>query len=110
MTRAPKDLEDWLESWMGSMQCGCDHGCNQWLKENSSKAMIVMRVLAKRGSTDLDALVRRPIREVDAVAVRLGWRYHSISARDVQKADEHGCMYAWKTGGLRWTHSKWGRK
>jgi len=53
-----KDFKSWQGEWDGCMMCACDHGCNQWLVKNQSKASLVMRVLSSKGSTKLDKIVQ----------------------------------------------------
>lgn len=48
----------------GSIMCGCDHGCNQWLARNSAKALAMMNELETVGmSGELDDMAKRPANE-----------------------------------------------
>jgi hypothetical protein len=53
-----RDLAHWRNQWDGAMFCACDHGHNQWLKENEAKASLIIRILLTGGKTSLDKLVR----------------------------------------------------
>ncbi len=97
-----ENLESWLEHYLGCIGCGCDHGCNQWLQKNQTKSLLIMRVLIKRGNTDLNELVRRPNSEVNSLFWKLGLRYHSIRFSEAKYLDSIGSMYDWNTGALRW--------
>jgi hypothetical protein len=45
------NLQAFRDEWDGSIQCGCDHGCNDWLLENAPKASLIMSIMTNPGAT-----------------------------------------------------------
>lgn len=67
-TEVQPDVDTWLSHWEGCLTCACDHGCNQWVKEQSARAALVMRAM-RLGSAKrlLDKLVQIPLKRADKV-------------------------------------------
>lgn len=51
-------LSKFLDEWDGSISCGCDHGCNQWLARNSAKMRYLLKVIlmGSRSREELDSV------------------------------------------------------
>ena len=58
--------QDFMEEYEGSMICGCDHGCNQWLKKQGARVALGYRMM-KLGSKNLDKMAQMPIARVDKI-------------------------------------------
>ena len=67
-TEVQPDIDTWLDFWNGCVHCACDHGCNQWIDEQSARAALIMRAM-RLGSKKsvLDKLVQIPLKRVNRV-------------------------------------------
>lgn len=67
-------LEKWLNFWYGCVLCNCDHGCNEWIVKNASKAHAIISGLLKNEQVEnLDKLVQRDILEVNSEFHKKVW-------------------------------------
>ncbi len=70
--KTQKDFESWLSMYDGCVGCACDHGCNQWLVENQTKAALMFRIIRNKGTTNLDRVAR-----MDTLKANLIWFFLS---------------------------------
>lgn len=74
--KTSSDFETWRHAWDGSLACACDHGCNQWLKEQQGKASLIFRYKDKPKL--LDKIARM---QPERAARLAGW----LSRREARK-------------------------
>lgn len=67
-------LRDWMEFYQGCLACDCDHGCRGWIFENRVKTMLIMRILAGNGDTNLDRVAKMPLKRAAEIVHWLNWR------------------------------------
>lgn len=60
------DFKTWLDFYEGCIMCGCDHGCNQWIKEQEARNALAIRML-QLGSKNLDKLVTIPLERANKI-------------------------------------------
>ncbi len=66
-----KDFKSWLSEWEDCLVCACDHGCNQWVKEQGHRAALLFRILSTKGNTSLERVTQIPLKEVDQIWYRI---------------------------------------
>ena len=67
-----KTVEKWLGEYEGSLMCDCDHGCRQWVRKNSTKNALLIRVLTKVGSsTNPNKIVQLDNKKADKIFLRI---------------------------------------
>lgn len=59
-------FEKFFAEHEGSIMCGCDHGCNQWIKKQEGRLALAVRMI-KRGSPNLDKMVSLPLDRVNKI-------------------------------------------
>lgn len=84
---AAKDFKSWLSEHSGSMMCACDHGCNQWLKKNESKASLAMRIMFNKGTASLDKLVQRSNEDVNKIWYWLEMRENKKYNEEIRRQE-----------------------
>jgi hypothetical protein len=71
-TEAQSTFEKWHSFLEGCLHCACDHGCNQWVKEQGRRSALLFRILAKKDSTtSLDRVTQMPLEKVNAIWFRI---------------------------------------
>lgn len=58
-------LKQFSEEYKGSMECACDHGCNQWLKANQSKVYLILRFIDSE--VDLNKITKMHVDRADKI-------------------------------------------
>lgn len=57
-------FKDFLDCLEGCIICRCDHGCNQWVIENSAKTLHLMKAQQEGVSTEkLDEICQKHAKE-----------------------------------------------
>lgn len=47
-----------VEEYNGSLQCDCDHGCRQWVKQQETKTGLMLMVAETEGITPLNKIAQ----------------------------------------------------
>jgi hypothetical protein len=68
---AQPSYREWREFFEGCIACSCDHGCNEWILEQSKKAMLFLRIMHKNSPTSLDKLARMSLQRADKIFYRV---------------------------------------
>lgn len=64
-------FKEWQDFFEGCVGCHCDHGCNQWVAEQSSKVVLFMRILSNKGSTSLDRVAQMELKKANKILFRI---------------------------------------
>lgn len=68
-------FQAWKDYFEGGLACACDHGCNQWTKEQMPRMALFLRIMAKPcATTSLDRVAQIPIKKVAKIWFRLFWQ------------------------------------
>ena len=74
-TETQKDFQSWLSFYEGCLMCACDHGCNQWVKEQTQRAALLFRILSKpNATTKLEKVTNIPLEKVDKLWYKIAMR------------------------------------
>jgi len=75
-TEVQPDIDTWLGFWDGCVHCACDHGCNQWVMEQTARASLIMNAMRQGKSKDrLDKLVQIPVERANKIWYYIGTRF-----------------------------------
>lgn len=87
-TEVQPNVDEWLSYWEGCLICACDHGCNQWVKEQGHRAALIMRAM-RLGSKKsvLDKLVQMPLKKSDKIWYWL-YKRENMAINEAMQIDE----------------------
>lgn len=67
-----KDFKSWFEEYQGCLACGCDHGCNQWIKEQQYRTAIILKIFSNpKAITKLEKVTQIPLERINKIWYKL---------------------------------------
>lgn len=82
-------FKEWKEFYDGCLMCACDHGCNQWLKEQQARASLLFDAISTPGSTKPDKIAQMSLERVNKIWYRLVWWKAEKFNRELRKLESN---------------------
>lgn len=80
------DFNAWKDFYDSCLMCGCDHGCNEWIKEQRTKISLILSILSNpNATTKLEKVTQMDPKKADQIWYRIQWWKMEKFNRDLRE-------------------------